>query len=126
VLLGDLDEVIAVLRALKSLEIELHLDDFGTGYSSLSYLYRLPTDAVKIDRSFVSRMGRDPDAGVMVRAIVDLAHNLGRRVVAEGIETAEQLATLRALGCDHGQGYFFSRPLDSEAAAALLEAGTRW
>ncbi len=126
VLVGDVDAVIAVLRALKTLDIELHLDDFGTGYSSLSYLHRLPADAVKIDRSFVGRMGTDPDASVMVRAIVDLAHNLGRRVVAEGIETAEQLAALRALGCDCAQGFFFSRPVPSEAASLLLSSSPRW
>ncbi|HET7747469.1 MAG TPA: bifunctional diguanylate cyclase/phosphodiesterase, partial [Vicinamibacteria bacterium] len=126
VLLSDLEAVVSVFAALKSLDIELHLDDFGTGYSSLSYLHRLPTDAVKIDRSFVGEMARDHGSEVMVKTIVELAHNLGRRVVAEGVETHDQLSALRVLECEQGQGYLFSRPLEAEAASALLATPPRW
>jgi diguanylate cyclase (GGDEF)-like protein/PAS domain S-box-containing protein len=126
VFMEDLDSVVAVLLALKAREVEFHIDDFGTGYSSLSYLHRLPTEVLKIDRSFVGRMGQAGDDGVIVRTIVELAHNLGRRVIAEGVETAEQLARLRALGCEHAQGFYFARPLPSGEAEGLLASGPRW
>ncbi len=128
VMMRDIDSVVAVLLALKSLEIELHIDDFGTGYSSLSYLHSLPTDALKIDRSFVARMGNGHGSGddVIVRTIVEMAHTLGRHVIAEGIETAEQLARLRALGCEFGQGFHFSKPVAPPEAEALLRADPRW
>jgi predicted signal transduction protein with EAL and GGDEF domain len=87
------------------------VDDFGTGYSSLSYLKRLPVSEVKIDKSFVVTMDRDPDNASIVRSIVDLGANLGLRVVAEGIETLEIWRQLRDLGCDVGQGYLLSRPM---------------
>jgi diguanylate cyclase (GGDEF)-like protein/PAS domain S-box-containing protein len=125
-IMQDLQEVVAVLLDLKRLDLELHIDDFGTGYSSLSYLYSLPTDALKIDRSFVGLMGTRADDDVIVRAIVELAHNLGRYVIAEGIETAEQLERLRAMGCEYGQGYYFSRPLAAPAAEALLASRPSW
>jgi EAL domain-containing protein (putative c-di-GMP-specific phosphodiesterase class I) len=118
--------VAAVLLELKRLGVELHIDDFGTGYSSLSYLHRLPADALKVDRSFVSALGGPEGDPVIVRTIVDLAHNLGRRVVAEGVETAAQLAQLRALGCEYGQGYFFSRPLAAAQAEELMRSAPRW
>jgi diguanylate cyclase (GGDEF)-like protein/PAS domain S-box-containing protein len=126
VMMKEIDSVIAILLALKSLDIELHIDDFGTGYSSLSYLHRLPTDALKIDRSFVSRMGKGKSDIAIVRTIVEMAHNLGRHVIAEGIETPEQLERLRALGCEFGQGYHFSRPLEEQAAEALLISDPKW
>ena len=126
VFMEDLDAVVAVLLALKGRQVEFHIDDFGTGYSSLSYLHRLPTEVLKIDRSFVGRMGQAGDDGVIVRTIVELAHNLGRRVIAEGVETAEQLARLRALGCEHAQGYYFARPLPAAEADALLRTRPRW
>jgi EAL domain-containing protein (putative c-di-GMP-specific phosphodiesterase class I) len=126
VFMEDLDAVVGVLLALKSREVEFHIDDFGTGYSSLSYLHRLPTEVLKIDRSFVGRMGQAGDDGVIVRTIVELAHNLGRRVIAEGVETAEQLARLRALGCEHAQGFYFARGLPSSEAEPLLDARPRW
>ncbi len=96
----------------------------GTGYSSLSYLHRLPVDTLKIDRSFISRMGVDNDDSEIIRTIVTLAHNLGMGVIAEGVETPEQLARLVAMGCEYGQGYFFSRPVDSTAAKALIAASS--
>ena len=97
----------ATLGRVHALGVEWSLDDFGTGYSSLSYLHRLQADTVKIDRSFVSRMGGE-DGSEMVRAIVALAHNLGMDVVAEGVETSGQLSQLLALGCEYAQGFYFS------------------
>jgi len=122
----DIDGVIAVLEALKSLGVGVHLDDFGTGYSSLSYLHRLPVDALKIDRSFMTKMEDDPDAALLVGTISDLAHGLGKRVVAEGIETEAQLARARGLGCEYGQGFYFGRPMPAEAASTLLAHDPRW
>jgi EAL domain-containing protein (putative c-di-GMP-specific phosphodiesterase class I) len=113
--------VIAILRALKELGVQLAIDDFGTGYSSLSYVHRFPIDSLKIDRSFVSAMGRDHGSEI-VRAIVALAHNLRLDVIAEGVETEEQFTELKALGCDYGQGFLFSKAVDSEAARVLIAA----
>jgi EAL domain-containing protein (putative c-di-GMP-specific phosphodiesterase class I) len=110
----------AILRDLSSdLGVGAALDDFGTGYSSLSYLTRFKIDELKIDRSFVRTLAPGRDAPI-VAAIVSMAHALGLLVVAEGIETQEQAAEARRLGCDRGQGYFLSRPLESDAVAALL------
>jgi EAL domain-containing protein (putative c-di-GMP-specific phosphodiesterase class I) len=117
----DLDTAIARLLHLKSTGIQLSIDDFGTGYSSLSYLYRLPIDTLKIDRSFVSRIGAQGEDSEIVETIVALAHHLKLDVIAEGVETAEQLAQLQALGCEYGQGYYFSRPVDAETAGDLIE-----
>jgi diguanylate cyclase (GGDEF)-like protein len=122
----DIDGVIAVLDALKSLGVAVHIDDFGTGYSSLSYLHRLPADALKIDRSFMGRMEDDPDAALLVGTIADVAHGLGLRVVAEGIETEAQLARARGLGCEYGQGFYFGRPMPADAAGLLLARDPRW
>ena len=102
------------------MSVGLHLDDFGTGYSSLAYLHSLPVQALKVDRSFVSRMDRVPQQAAIVRAIVSLAHNLEMEVVAEGVETRAQAEALRALGCRRGQGFLFSRPLPAEEAEQLL------
>jgi EAL domain-containing protein (putative c-di-GMP-specific phosphodiesterase class I) len=115
-----------LLSGLKTRNIRLHIDDFGTGYSSLSYLHSFPIDGLKIDRSFVSRMGGHGEGLEIVRAIRTLAGNLKMEVTAEGVETAEQLAQLRALQCEYGQGYFFSRPVEGEAAEVLLRAAQRW
>jgi diguanylate cyclase (GGDEF)-like protein len=110
------------LRGLRALGVRLVLDDFGTGYSSLSYLRRLPLDTIKVDRSFVSGLGSGPADIPIVQAVVSLAHGLGIDVVAEGIETSAQLASLRELGCDRGQGFLLSRPLPDLAMEALLAA----
>jgi diguanylate cyclase (GGDEF)-like protein len=126
VLLEDSDAVIATLEQMKALDVRLSIDDFGTGYSSLSYLYRFPTDTLKIDRSFITRIGQDSENDAIVRTIIALAHSLGMTVTAEGIETAAQLALLRHLHCESGQGFFFSRPLDYEATEALLAAAPQW
>ena len=106
------------------------LDDFGTGYSSLSFLHQLQVNTVKVDRSFVSAIGADGSGTAMVRAIVGLAHALGMDVVAEGVETAEQAAELRALGCEYAQGFYFSRAVDHDRRrpadrVAAVAAGAR-
>jgi diguanylate cyclase (GGDEF)-like protein/PAS domain S-box-containing protein len=111
----------AMLRQLRSLGVQLSIDDFGTGYSSLSYLHRLPVNNLKIDRSFVSQMRPGNENSEIVRTIITLARNLSMEVVAEGIETEDQLGQLKALACDYGQGYLLSKPLDAEKAGALLQ-----
>lgn len=112
---------VTILNRLRSLGIEISLDDFGTGYSSLSYLHSLPVDYLKIDRSFVSRMTDGKENSEIVFTIIKLAQNLKMQVIAEGIETAEQLAHLKNLHCEFGQGYFFSKPLDAKAAEKFIE-----
>ena len=109
---------IDLLLRLKEMGIQIAIDDFGTGYSSLSYLHKLPIDSLKIDRSFVSCMGQD--SVEIVRTIIGLAHNLGLDVIAEGVETAEQLQQLRTLGCEYAQGYLFSRPAEAADIERLL------
>ena len=99
------------LEGLNAMGVELSIDDFGTGYSSLAYLKRLPVDELKIDKSFVMNMEHDADDAAIVRSTIDLAHNMGLRVVAEGIESVAVWNLLAAMGCDHGQGYFMSRPI---------------
>ena len=120
VLIGDITVACATVARLQELGIEWSLDDFGTGYSSLSYLHQLRVDAVKVDRSFVSRMGDNGDGAEMVRAIVELGHNLGMAVVAEGVETEAQLKGLRALGCQFCQGFLFSKPVEAAVASVLI------
>ena len=126
VVMEDGEAAAAMLSQLRELGIGLCIDDFGTGYSSLSYLHRFPINILKVDRSFVSRVGAAGENLEIVRAIVMLAGSLGMEVVAEGVETAVQLAQMRAIGCEYGQGYFFSKPLDSEAATALLRRSPKW
>ncbi|MCF7200923.1 EAL domain-containing protein [Pseudomonas oligotrophica] len=118
VLIRNMGETGSALRELKRMGVGLSLDDFGTCYSSLSYLLQLPFDILKLDLSFVRNLSVIPNARTLTRAIIDLSHSLGLKVVAEGIETDEQLGFLREHGCDIGQGYLFSRPLE---AAALLD-----
>ena len=120
VVMENAGEATARIEQLRDLGVELYMDDFGTGYSSLSYLHRFPVDTLKIDRSFISWMGvRDEDSEI-VRTIVELAHNLHMEVIAEGVETEEQVSYLKALQCEYGQGYYFSRPLDAESAGGLI------
>ena len=109
-----------VLRQLDALGVRLSVDDFGTGYSSLAYLQRLPVDLIKIDRSFVSQMLTNPGSASIVRSIVDLAHNMSLRAVAEGVEDAATQALLDRLGCDYGQGFYIGRPMGPEAAARWM------
>lgn len=116
-----------MLQQFKKRHVLVSIDDFGTGYSSLSYLHRFPVDTLKIDRSFICRMGELGDDGSsIVDAIVTLAHHLGMDVVAEGVETKDQLAYLRLIGCEAAQGYFFSKPLNSELATELLSKYPEW
>jgi diguanylate cyclase (GGDEF)-like protein/PAS domain S-box-containing protein len=121
VLMGDAEAVKATLTRLRQMGVDLYLDDFGTGYSSLSYLHRFPISALKIDRSFVSRIGAGGEQSELARAIVTMAHSLNLSVIAEGIETDAQLANLREMGCESGQGHLFSRPVDVASIAALLK-----
>jgi EAL domain-containing protein (putative c-di-GMP-specific phosphodiesterase class I) len=123
-LVNEAAAISETLRSLKALGVRVVLDDFGTGYSSLSYLSRLPIDALKVDRSFVSALGSDPSDQITA-AIVAMAKALSLEVVAEGTETAEQVAELRRLGCDHAQGYLFSRPVPPAELLLLLERGVR-
>ena len=118
-LLMEPESVTSVLLQLKVLGVCLSLDDFGTGYSSLNYLHRFPIDILKIDRSFIS-INNSSDNWQIVRAIAMLADSLGMDVIAEGVETKEQLAPLKALKCKYGQGYLFSKPVDSTTAANLI------
>ena len=118
--LNNSTEVTAIFKKMNELGIQFHLDDFGTGYSSLSYLQDFPIHAIKIDRSFVNRMREDSNQTEIVRAVIAMAHDLGMETVAEGIETVEQLAKLKQLGCNYGQGYLLSRPLTQAAIAQLL------
>lgn len=120
VLVENSEATLKLLHSLRSLGIRVALDDFGTGYSSLSYLRRFPFDKIKIDRSFVTGMGEDPQAVPIVGAILDLARALGMDTTAEGVEDEGQLDTLRTLGCGSIQGYLFSKPVDSATAFALL------
>jgi diguanylate cyclase (GGDEF)-like protein/PAS domain S-box-containing protein len=120
--IGDVPAAHTTLNQLQTLGVEWSIDDFGTGYSSLSYLHRLQAGTVKIDRSFVSRIGPGERGAEMVRAIVGLAHSFGMDVVAEGVETAEQLACVRRLGCDYVQGFYFSKAIEGTAVEALIAA----
>ena len=123
----DVNGTIDQLTKLKGLNLKLSLDDFGTGYSSLSYLHQLPTDTLKVDQSFVGRMEEQSgEDGEIVKTIITLGHQLGMDVIAEGIETAEQLAGLRRLSCNYGQGYFFAKPLPKEAAEAMVAEDKNW
>jgi EAL domain-containing protein (putative c-di-GMP-specific phosphodiesterase class I) len=102
------------------MDIQLHLDDFGTGYSSLSYLHHFPFSALKIDRSFVTNIGANGENLEIVQAIISLAQSLNIDVIAEGIETIEQLTQLKIKKCNNAQGYIFSGPLDSKSVDALI------
>ncbi len=126
VIMEGAESATATLLQLRNLGLKLSIDDFGTGYSSLSRLLHFPINELKIDHSFVSQIGIDEGKSAIVETIVTLAHKLGVDVTAEGVETKEQLAHLRALKCEYGQGNFFSQPLDTEAAEALIAANPQW
>ena len=117
---------IALLKQLRELNVRVGIDDFGTGYSSLSYLHQFPIDTLKIDRSFINQMGAQEENLLIVRTIINLAHNLAADVIAEGVETSEQLQLLRDLGCEYAQGFFFSTAVDGEIAENLIQHGGHW
>jgi EAL domain-containing protein (putative c-di-GMP-specific phosphodiesterase class I) len=112
----------STLQALRAMGVGLSVDDFGTGYSSLGYLKHLPVDEIKVDRSFVATMLTSQDEAAIVKSVVDLGHNLGLTVVAEGVEDEGTLAALRALSCDIAQGYLIGRPGPADAMQPLLAA----
>jgi diguanylate cyclase (GGDEF)-like protein/PAS domain S-box-containing protein len=120
VLIEDFDRGLALLRRLKALGVRISMDDFGSGYSSLSYLQAFPFDKIKIDRAFVMNLGRNPQSAAIVRAVIDLGHGLEMSIVAEGVETQEQLGFLSEEGCDAVQGYFIGKPLPIGQYAALV------
>ena len=125
-IMDDANAGVLRLQQLRELGVELHLDDFGTGYSSLSQLHRLPTNTIKIDRSFVSKISESLGHTEIVATIVALARSLGMNAAAEGLETSEQLAKLRSLDCDSGQGFLFSEPLGALSASDLIRVNRRW
>jgi EAL domain-containing protein (putative c-di-GMP-specific phosphodiesterase class I) len=120
ILMRDAEASASLLKALKTMGVQLALDDFGTGYSSLSYLKRFPIDTLKIDQSFVHDIATDEDDATIVSAVIGMGHNLKQRVIAEGVETVAQFDFLHAERCDLGQGFYFSRPLSAEAFGSLL------
>jgi EAL domain-containing protein (putative c-di-GMP-specific phosphodiesterase class I) len=124
IVMENASAAIETLKQLKSIGVQLSIDDFGTGYSSLSYLHRFPFDILKIDRSFVTRMNTDKDSLSIVETIVTLAKKLGKTIVAEGVETDAHKTTLSELLCDFGQGYLFSKPLNSFDAEEFLRNNT--
>lgn len=124
ILMRDADSTIGTLRAIKDMGLLLSVDDFGTGYSSLSYLKRFPIDRLKIDQSFVQDIATSQDDAAIIRTIITMGHSLRLKVIAEGVETLEQLAFLRQEGCDEAQGYLFSRPVASEDFALILNKGS--
>ena len=126
VVMDHAEVAIRNLMELRALGVQLSIDDFGTGYSSLSYLQRFHYDELKIDRSFVSKLSQAGDSRAIVETILSLANNLGIGVVAEGVETAEQVDRLRKMECPHGQGYWFSRPLTALAAGELIASAPTW
>jgi diguanylate cyclase (GGDEF)-like protein/PAS domain S-box-containing protein len=126
ILMENLDAATQTLLELRKRKIQLSIDDFGTGYSSLSYLHRFPVDTLKIDRSFIDEIKSGQENSAIVKAIVTLAHMLNMDVIAEGIENIAQLDQLKLLKCEHGQGYYFSRPLSREEAEKLIASSPQW
>jgi len=119
-IMSDPQRVITTLNTIRSLGVRFAIDDFGTGYSSFAYLTKLPVKSIKIDKSFVLSLDRDRDNALIVRSIIDLSHNLGLKVVAEGVESAASRDMLKAFGCDEAQGYFYSRPQPAEIITDFL------
>jgi len=121
ILMNNSQEIISILCELKNMGFKLAIDDFGTGYSSLSYLKRFPMDKLKIDQSFVKDISAGGDDSAIVRAIINLGHSLDLRVIAEGVETKEQLDFLIAHDCNEVQGYYYSKPLSAEDFKCFVE-----
>ena len=124
-LIQDIEHSIETLHRLKKLGVKIALDDFGTGYSSLNYLNRLPIDTLKVDRSFIMDLVEVPEKKTLIKNLITLSHELGMKVVAEGVETQEQLSFLQKMNCDEMQGYFFSPPVTADAFKVLLEQQAR-
>ena len=124
VLMKHAESTVSVLKSLKHIGVQLAVDDFGTGYSSLSYLRQFPIDSLKVDRSFVQEISDKSADAAIVSAMISMGNSLKKRVIAEGVETREQLDFLTAEGCEEAQGYYFNRPVGADQFAALLEAGT--
>jgi EAL domain-containing protein (putative c-di-GMP-specific phosphodiesterase class I) len=124
-IMADSARALDGMTRLRALGLRFAIDDFGTGYSSLAYLQRLPVSAIKIDKSFVINMTRDENDAAIVRSTIDLAHNLGLKVIAEGVESRHVYQRLRQMGCDAAQGYFMCRPMPPEAFARWLRR-SRW
>jgi EAL domain-containing protein (putative c-di-GMP-specific phosphodiesterase class I) len=125
-IMDDPPRVMRTVKAIQDLGVRLTIDDFGIGYSSLAYLKKLPISAIKIDKSFTANMERDNNNAVIVRAIIDLGHNLGLKVIAEGVETLAVKEMLAAFGCDEAQGYYFSRPLSAPQIAESMRRNPSW
>ena len=124
-LIGDFTRALSILRRLKALGVRIAMDDFGTGYSSLSYLQAFPFDKIKIDRSFIANLDRNPQSAAIVRAVIGLGRGLDLPVVAEGVETEEQLAFLSREGCNEVQGYLVGRPQPIETTPNWSDAASR-
>jgi len=120
--MSGVESVIATLNELHEIGVGLALDDFGTGFSSMNYLKQFPLDRLKIDQSFVRDILTSEEDGSITKAIIQLGHSLGLKVIAEGVESERQLEFLRKSGCDEAQGYYFSRPIPAEELAAMLRA----
>jgi EAL domain-containing protein (putative c-di-GMP-specific phosphodiesterase class I) len=116
------ERAVEILTWLKAFGASLALDDFGTGYSSLSYLHRFPCDTIKVDRSLVRDSGLNGSTPLILRSVIALAHELGKEVVAEGVETAADAAYLRSIGCEYGQGFYYGEPMAPKEVADLLAA----
>jgi EAL domain-containing protein (putative c-di-GMP-specific phosphodiesterase class I) len=123
IIMENVETNIKTLHELRAYGLRLSIDDFGTGYSSLSYLKRLPVNTLKIDKSFVKDIEKDPDSTAIVKAIIGLAHNLNLQVTAEGVETEQQLAFLQKYRCDYIQGYLFCKPLPANELIQFFREG---
>ena len=125
IMMHDTENVLATVQRLKETGVSLSIDDFGTGYSSLSYLKRFAVDKLKIDQSFVRELLTDQSDAAIVHAIIQMAHNLGLRTIAEGVETAAVLEQLQAYGCDEVQGYYLAKPMPADAFMLYLQQHIR-
>jgi diguanylate cyclase len=123
---SDVKFAVDLLQKLRGLGIELAIDDFGTGYSSLMSLQKFPVNELKIDKAFIDGIGNNAQDMAITKLVIDLAHAVGVRATAEGVETADQLAQLQSMGCDQAQGYYFCGPLSGDAATDLLGTTPSW